>query len=322
MDLDRLLMEQAGVVCRAQVLALGFDDDYLEARVRRNDWRRVHRGVYVDHTGPLSWLQRLWAALLFYGGSDGKAAAAGESALVLEGMRAGQAGDMIHIAVPGDRRLTRLEGVSLHRLGDYDGALHPNRRPARVRLEHAVLHVASAVRDDPAAIALLADACQTRRTTASRLATALAGMPCLPRRRLLLAILEDVASGVYSVLERRYIVHVERAHGLPRADRQRRGANGRGGTAWRDATYLGGLLVVELDGRLGHEWTEDRWADFDRDIAAVIDGASTIRLGWRQVLDPCRVAVGIVKVLRRLGWTGTPRPCSPGCPVATVAVAA
>ena len=75
------------------------------------------------------------------------------------------------------------------------------------------------------------------------------------------------------------------------------------------------LLELELDGRLGHDWTEDRWADFERDVAAAVDGAITLRLGWRQVLDPCRVAASLVRVLRQLGWTGTPRACSPGCPV-------
>jgi len=273
----------------------------------------VHRGVYIDHTGPPSWRQRLWAALLFYGEPEGNAAAASDSALVLHGLRDGRIGDTIHVAVPGDRRVTRLPGVTLHRLSEFGASLQPNRRPLRVRLEHAVLHVASRARDEAAAVAVLADSCQTRRTTVKRLAMVLTGLSCLPRRRLMLAILEDVAAGVHSVLERRYVVHVERAHGLPRPNRQSRGTNGRHGTAWRDVTYLGGLLVIELDGRLGHEWTEDRWADFDRDIAAVVDGATTIRLGWRQVLDPCRVAVGVVTVLRRLGWQGTPRPCGPGC---------
>ena len=52
MELESLMTDQCGVFCRAQVLALGHDDAFIEARLRRKDWARVHRGVYVDHTVP------------------------------------------------------------------------------------------------------------------------------------------------------------------------------------------------------------------------------------------------------------------------------
>ena len=65
---------------------------------------------------------------------------------------------------------------------------------------------------------VLADACQQRRTTAARLAATLTSMSRLRHRALLLEILGEVASGAYSVLERRYLRDVERAHGLPGVD--------------------------------------------------------------------------------------------------------
>ncbi len=315
MDLEDVMARQGGVITRAQVLAAGLDDDHIETRLRRKDWRRVHRGVYVGHTGPLGWEQQVWAALLFYGEADGEAAAFGSTALALEGMSGHTPGGQVHVAVPHERRVTKLPGVVVHRLRSFHDVVHPSRRPRRVRLEHAVVHVASAARDEAAAVAVLADACQTRRTTATRLGRTLLALGTMPRRRLLLAILDDVATGVHSVLERRYARDVERAHGLPRGKRQQAGGNGRGGRAWRDCLYLRGRLVVELDGRLGHEWTEDRWADFDRDIEAAVEGAVTIRVGWRQVLDPCRVAAALARLLQGLGWTGTPRPCGPACAV-------
>jgi hypothetical protein len=312
-ELTDLMAQQDGLVTRGQVLARGLGDGFIDTRLRRKDWRRVHRGVFIDHTGPLTWRQELWAALLFYGEADGRAAACDRSALVLCGISAPAAGSVVHVAVDRDRRVHRLPGVRLHRMTSFEEHVHPQRRPARLRLEVAVLQAAASARDEAAAIAVLADACQKRRTTPPRLVGVLDALPCLRRRAFMVSVLRDVAEGAHSVLEHRYLTSVERAHGLPRARRQRRGSDGRSGSAWRDCLYLGGLLVVELDGRLGHEWTEDRWADFDRDIEAAAGGALTLRLGWRQVLDPCRVAAALVRVLRRLGWDGEPHRCSPTC---------
>src|SRR6476661_829344 len=67
--------------------------------------------------------------------------------------------------------------------------------------------------------------------------------------------------------------------------------------------------------RLGHEWNADRWADLDRDIDGAVAGDLTLRVGWRQVLDPCRMAAAVARVLLARGWAGQPRGCRPGCPV-------
>ena len=93
MDLEELMQQQEGLVTRAQVLALGLGDGFIDTRLRRKDWRRVHRGVFIDHTGPLTWRQEVWAALLFYGEADGRAAACERSALGLWGLEAPDAGD-------------------------------------------------------------------------------------------------------------------------------------------------------------------------------------------------------------------------------------
>jgi len=188
-----------------------------------------------------------------------------------------------------------------------------NLSPPRVRLERAVLDLAARARAESAAVALLADACQTRRTTPARLAEELRKQTRLPRRRLLLDILEDVASGAYSVLERDYLRRVEIAHGLPVAERQRRVSSG-SSACYRDVEYIDTGLIVELDGRLGHEKPTDRWLDLDRDVAAATEQSMTVRLGWHQVLEPCRVAEALVRILLARGWTGAPRGCHSGCP--------
>jgi Transcriptional regulator, AbiEi antitoxin len=81
--LDSLVAEQEGVVSRRQALACGLTDNDIARLVRRREWARVHDGVYVNHTGPLTWLQRAWAAVLFHW----PAALAGSSALRIHRVR-------------------------------------------------------------------------------------------------------------------------------------------------------------------------------------------------------------------------------------------
>jgi len=184
-----------------------------------------------------------------------------------------------------------------------------------VRWEHAVLQTASAARSDADAVALVSDACRSRRTTPDRLLAALADLSRLPRRSFLREVLSDVAEGVHSALEHRYLVRVERGHGLPSARRQDRFV-ARGRAGYRDVEHLGGRVLVELDGRLGHDLAEDRWDDLDRDLDSTLAGAVTVRLGWRQVLDECRTAAALARLLVARGWDGAAAaPCGPRCPI-------
>ena len=307
--LRRLMDEQDGVVSRRQVLQLGGDDNDIECRLRSREWATLHRGVYVDHTGVPSWSQRAWAAVLYHW----PAALCHVSALRLHGLGPASASDeTIHVAVDATRRPRPRAGIRTHRVRRLGAMLQPSRRPPRVRLEDAVLDVASEARDEAAAVAVLADACQSRRTTAGRLWRRLSARPRLPRRKFLSALLVDVASGAYSVLEHRYLTRVERPHGLPIGRRQRVVRTGRG-AAYRDVEYEGLGVVVELDGRLGHELQADRWDDLDRDISSAVNGDVTLRAGWRQVLQPCRMAGVVARLLIARGWAGAPVPCGPTC---------
>jgi hypothetical protein len=116
------------------------------------------------------------------------------------------------------------------------------------------------------------------------------------------------------VLEYRYLRDVERAHGLPRSRHQVRVVID-GKTVYRDAYYEEYQAAVELDGRLAHP-DEERWRDDHRDNQADARGVQTSRYGWRDVYGhPCETALLQAQILRRRGWQGTPKPCSPGCPV-------
>lgn len=218
------------------------------------------------------------------------------------------------MAVDHRRRVTSIDGVKVHRVVGLDALVHPAKSPPVMRLEHAVLDVAASARSNESAVAVLADACQRRRTTAQRLLDELDARPKLRRRRFLLTLLRDVATGVFSALEHRYVNRVERPHGLPTSTRQRR-FRPEGTSFYRDAEYLGYSTVVELDGRLGHEFSEERWDDLDRDIQSTLNGDITLRLGWRHVEQSCRSAAAVARLLRARGWTGSLRRCGPDCTV-------
>jgi hypothetical protein len=181
--------------------------------------------------------------------------------------------------------------------------------PPRVRLETAALMAASRESSGDRAVALLGDLLQQRRTTSARLRTALADLSRLPRHRLLAEVLDDVSTGA---LERRYLRDVERAHRLPRGRRQHR-VTAHGRRQQRDVDYPSYGVDVELDGRLGHELWRDRWADLDRDLRSLREGTITLRAGWGQVLQPCRLADGVAAVLAARGWDGRPIGCGPDC---------
>ena len=68
-DVSQVVGQQEGVIVRRQAIAAGLTSDDVARLIRRREWARVHPGVYVDHTGPLQWSQRAWAAVLGVGRS-------------------------------------------------------------------------------------------------------------------------------------------------------------------------------------------------------------------------------------------------------------
>ena len=303
----RLFRSQAGVVSRAQVRAAGAHDCDIERLLRRRQWARVMDGVYVEHTGPLDWDARAWAAVL----RAAPSVLSGPAALRAHGLRRHR-DSPVEVAIADSRRVRVGHAFTVVRLRDFDRVAMPHLSPPRMRLEAALVQVASRARTEDEAIAVLADACQERRTTAARLLAELDARDRVPRRRLMEAALADVAAGARSPLEARYLRHVERAHGLPVGRRQRVVTAGRS-AVYRDVEYVGLRTLVELNGRLGHEWAADVWDDLDRDLDAATTDLVTLRAGWRQVLHPCRLAGIVGRVLVTRGWQGRPHPCGSAC---------
>lgn len=308
-DVRELMLRQAGVIARSQARAAGLAAHDIRRLLRRRDWAVAHPGVYVDHTGPLTWLQRSWAAVLL----AWPAALCHTSAL-----RAGDLeqrdhddGGSVHVAVDRDRSVRAPRGIVVHRLADLDRKTLWNSSPPRLRVEEAALDVAAESATDFDAVAVLADAVQSRRTTPARLLRALDRRTRIRRRAFLSAVLGDVAEGACSVLEHAFLDLVERRHGLPTARRQVH--ESARGALFRDVLYEEHRLIVELDGRVFHSRSRARDRDLERDLDAALGGLTTVRLGWGQVVArPCATARKLAQVLAAHGWTGRTRPC-PDC---------
>jgi hypothetical protein len=302
-------MEQEGVVGRRQLLAAGLTPGQARREVVARRWRRLHDGVFATFTGSVPERAQVWAALL-RAGPD--AAAAHRTALWLTGVIDEFPG-VIEVAIPHERRSVSGGGVRVHRMRALDRLVHPSARPPRLRLEVAVLAVTERAEKADLVIDLVLRSVQRRLTTAGRLRSALEVWPRHRWRGLVAELLSEVADGVASALELRYVRDVERAHGLPRGERNRtEGEPGR--RRYRDVRYSRFGLVAELDGREAHP-DDEAFRDLRRDNASTLSGDRVLRYGWRDVVGrPCEVAAQVVAGLRAGGWRGTLRPCGPACP--------
>lgn len=296
------LAHQDGVATWPQLVAHGARQHDRERWVRRRLLVPVHRAVYVAHTGPLTDSQRLWAAVLACGPG---------AALCL----IGRPGPLVHVAIDATRRIAAPAGVRLHRVRDLDVRVRWSASPPRLRPQHDVLLGVALAVDEEEVVRVISDAVRTRVTTAARLREVVGVRRRLRHRRLVLAVLDDVERGIHSVLERRYLRHVERAHGPPPGTwQQRRRVDGR--TEYADVDYEPFTVTVELDGRAGHEGWDAENRDARRDLDQAAEGWRTVRLRHRQVFrEVCGTAVRLGRLLRTRGWEGAPRPCGPGCAV-------
>jgi hypothetical protein len=304
--LDEIARRQDGVFSRAQANVCGFTDEMIEANVAAGRWRRVLRGVYSLTTGALSRRATLWTVLLRLGAA---AVLSHETAAELWGLDAPS--PKIHVTMPSEARPSPIEGVVIHRSWRIVKARHPVRLPPLTTVEETVLDLTQTAPDLTTAAGWMARAVGARLTTADRLREAIERRPRMRWRRKLCILLREVADGCHSFLELLYRRDVESAHGLPRGTRQVQ-HKGSGRTRYRDVEYDEYGLVAELDGMLAHP---DAFRDMDRDNAVVLDRATPLRYGFRQVYEtPCRVALQVATVLAQRGWKGRPRRCKrSGC---------
>jgi hypothetical protein len=304
-----LLDAQCGVVDRDQAKQAGFSDRQIWHRLRSGRWQRVHEGVYATFNGPLSRDARLWAALRRVGRG---AMLSHETAAEVHGLIDKPAGRTIHITVSPRRRPVQrgsIRGVVIHRSGQSRPQLPITFKLPRTRIEDTVLDLIDAAPTFPVAYGWIARAVSRDLTTTAMLRAALATRRRARYRHELALALGESDEGVGSGLELRYVRDVERAHGLPSAQRQAfREIGGR--AHYRDNWYAEYRVCVEIDGPAYHR-DEQVWKDKRRDnLNLAEDGAETFRFGPVEVAEfACETAGLVAAALARNGWDGTPHPC-------------
>jgi hypothetical protein len=309
--LRNLVGHQLGVVSRSQAIRAGLSVDMVKFRVRSGWWQQVHPGVYATFTGVPGRGPLLWAAVLSAGPG---AVLSHETAAELHRLDDRPA-DAIHVTVPRQRHIDRVSGAVIHRSARALEAAEGYSNPPRTTVEETVLDLTQAARTFDDVCGWVTRALARDLTDEARLRKAMGLRPKLRWRADLDELIAAAGGGDHSVLEFRYHRDVERAHRLPEPVRQVPFAGVGGRRGRRDRVYQEYGVVVELDGRLAHP-AESQWRDRARDNAAAVDGQQTLRYGWTQVKwEACATAVEVARVLRRHGWDGWPRPCSPGCPV-------
>jgi hypothetical protein len=305
---SRLLSRQCGVIANWQAEMAGITCRHMRDLVRNGRWQRLYFGVYASFTGEPSREALLWAAVLRAGP---RAVLSHETAAELDGLLQKRS-KLIHVTVPEPRHRPPVEGVVIHRSSRVIGVKPEGRLPLRTMTEETVLDLAQAATSFDDVISLLARACQRRLTTPFLISETLGQRAKMRWRAEIELALRDVASGVHSPLEYRYVRDVERAHGLPAGERQEP-ASQSGHAIYRDARYREYGVVVELDGQASHP-DEQRWRDKRRDNAAVATGLVTLRYGWADVTErACETAREVATVLGSRGWPGRLRRCGPGC---------
>ncbi len=288
----------------------------IDGLVNRGQWQPLYRGVYWTYSGRPSLASLHWAAVLRCGP---EAALSHFTAAEIDGFMKAQ-DRATHVTIP-ERGRTRFSAgeftsgtprIVLHRSSRLASARHPAKTPPRTRVQETVLDMTDLAHDFDAAFAWMSAACGKGLVTTDQLRDAALARARLRWRSDVLAALEDIADGIMSALERRYVRDVERPHGLPKPVRQARMKRG-GSSAYLDNLYAEFGLAVELDGLVAHP-PESRWRDVHRDNYFAAAGIITLRYNWVDITQrPCRVASEVASTLRRAGWTGDLRRCGPTC---------
>jgi hypothetical protein len=229
--------------------------------------------VYATFGGPVPRPAACWAAVL--GGGDDPMLSHRTAAQGV-GVADPEPGALVHVTVPSERRIVPAGGLIVHVSARAAAARHPRRRPPQTRVEETVLDLATDAATPDDAVAWVAAACGRSLTAPDRIARALRARDRFRWRHVVEAALRDADIGVASVLEHRYRVTVERAHGLPRGS---------------------------------HRGPPDTvgYPDFGVRVALRLPAV------WDR---PCALAVRVATALRQGGWHGLPARCGrPDCGV-------
>ncbi len=174
--------------------------------------------------------------------------------------------------------------------------------PRRTPIDVTLLDLAAESTEDEI-VAVITRAFGQGLTKPARLLALSAQRKQVSRRSLIVALCDESSRGVESILEWRFLAVVVRGHRLPEPVLQAHlAARTRSDAFWEDHG-----VVVELDGRLGHE---QAFRDMGRDNRLALSGLTTLRYGWHDVTQrPCDVARQLCEMLQSRGWAGKSTRC-------------
>lgn len=300
-ELRLLALTQGDLITTAQVAEHGLGARALGRLVRDGYWVRQANGLFDTAPGHDDFEKRVWATALQ---AARPYAIGGEAALRLYGLD--RQVDRVEVWVPDDRR-PRPEGVAFIRRDRLGRVSRGRGSPVRITPEDALIDVGQRMSVE-ALVGVLADSARLRITTLERVGRTLDQRHRVRHRELFKDILNDL-TGIESTLEYVYRRDVERAHALPEALRQESLSAGSRSDAWYEAQSV----LVELDGRLGHEDASSTFRDLRRDNRHATRDLLTLRYGSADVRGrPCAVARQVWEALSARGWGAIFQSC-PRC---------
>lgn len=302
-----LVQRQEGVLRRTQLRAEGFTRSELRSQLEAGRWQAVGPSVVITHNGPLTALQKRWAAVLHAGPS---AALAGRSALALEGLKGWEC-EPIHLVVarghsPG--RLAEL-GVVVHetRIAIDNADRHG---PPRTSVARSAIDAASWSTTARTSCGMLAAVVQQRLTTAAHLLTALDSAGRVRHRRVMRLALADIGGGA-DALSEIDMGRLCKKHGLGVVVRQQVRIDGQGRRRYLDGVLVakdGASVAFEVDG--APHMSVGRWSqDMHRANELLIVGQplfrfSNITIRTEPALVVDQLGRGLVEASRVMGSGG------------------
>lgn len=286
-----------GLVERAWLLAAGVAEGQLQRWLTQGRLERMQRGVYRLAGAPVTWEQRLLAAVL--GAGPGAAASHRSAARLWEFHQA----ENLEITGPPARR-RQLRGARLYRSCDIDEASVSLRQNIPVTNPlRTLVDLGAVVR--PAELEDALDrALACRLVSVAGVETALDALARRgrPGAAALRTVLDERALGSDrpdSLLESR-MAGLLRAHGLPPARFQYVVRDGGRFVARIDFAYPEVRVAIEVDGFDTHGGRRAFQSDRDRQNRLLELGWRVLRFTWADVVrHPDKVAAAILGVLRQ-----------------------
>lgn len=190
-----LLDQQHGVITRRQALEHLTESALLERLGRR--WQVLLPGIYLAHTGPVTDLQRLWAAQL-YGGDE--AMLDDTTALSEYGVNYLPDDSHVRLLVPATVQRTSREFVAIRRTIYLPRPLTGRGGIRLAPRARALMDFALRYDDERTVRAVLASAVQRRQVSLELLDAEVKIAPARGRRRLV-RVLEELHAGIRSAPE-------------------------------------------------------------------------------------------------------------------------